>query len=68
MKNTYVTQPYLPPLDELMHYLEDIWHNKWLTNNVKFYQRFKIVRAQESGIIDKYYEIKPQSWYSSRLI
>jgi dTDP-4-amino-4,6-dideoxygalactose transaminase len=28
-----VTQPFLPPLDEFIPYLEDIWRRKWLTNN-----------------------------------
>ena len=28
----YVTQPFLPPLDELLPYLETIWNNKILTN------------------------------------
>ena len=29
----YVTQPYLPPLEEFVPYLEKIWANKILTNN-----------------------------------
>jgi dTDP-4-amino-4,6-dideoxygalactose transaminase len=28
-----VTQPFLPPLNEFIPYLEDIWERKWLTNN-----------------------------------
>lgn len=32
-KKIYVTQPYLPPLNEFNQYLETIWKNKWLTNN-----------------------------------
>jgi dTDP-4-amino-4,6-dideoxygalactose transaminase len=28
-----VTQPFFPPLDEFIPYLEDIWQRKWLTNN-----------------------------------
>ncbi len=28
-----VTQPFLPPLNEFIPYLEQIWDNKWLTNN-----------------------------------
>ena len=36
----YVTQPYLPPLDEFIPYLKQIWDNKVLTNNAPFhYQR-----------------------------
>ena len=40
-KNIYVTQPSLPPLDEFMPYLEDIWETKWLTNNGKYHQQFE---------------------------
>lgn len=28
-----VTSPLLPPLEELIPYLEDIWDRKWITNN-----------------------------------
>ena len=28
-----VTSPQLPPLDEFMSYLKDIWDRKWITNN-----------------------------------
>ena len=28
-----VTQPFFPPLNEFVPYLEDIWERKWLTNN-----------------------------------
>ncbi|MCL1928737.1 MAG: DegT/DnrJ/EryC1/StrS family aminotransferase [Treponema sp.] len=28
-----VTQPFLPPLEEFVPYLKDIWERKWLTNN-----------------------------------
>jgi dTDP-4-amino-4,6-dideoxygalactose transaminase len=33
----YVTQPHLPPLEEFIPYLEQIWHNKVLTNNGPFH-------------------------------
>lgn len=36
-----VTQPDLPPLEELMPYLEQIWENKWLTNNGPFHRQFE---------------------------
>ena len=29
----FITKPFLPPLDELMPYLEQIWENKIVTNN-----------------------------------
>lgn len=39
--NIYVTQPSLPPLREVILYLEKIWENKWLTNNGPFHQQFE---------------------------
>lgn len=40
-KTTYVTQPFLPPLDEFMPYLEKIWKNKVLTNGGPFHQQLE---------------------------
>lgn len=37
----YVTQPFLPPLEEFQPYLEKIWENKWLTNNGPFHQQLE---------------------------
>ncbi len=39
-KPIYVTRPYLPPLDEFRQGLEEIWENRWLTNNGPILQRF----------------------------
>ncbi|MGC1456233.1 MAG: DegT/DnrJ/EryC1/StrS family aminotransferase, partial [Nitrospirota bacterium] len=36
----YVTRPFLPPLDEFRQGLEEIWENRWLTNNGPILQRF----------------------------
>ena len=36
----YVTQPYLPPLEEFCGGLKEIWDNKWLTNNGPIVQRY----------------------------
>lgn len=36
-----VTQPYLPPLEEFIPYLQQIWENRWLTNNGPFHQRLE---------------------------
>jgi dTDP-4-amino-4,6-dideoxygalactose transaminase len=33
-----VTQPYLPPLEEFQPYLQEIWDNKWVTNNGPFHR------------------------------
>ena len=40
-KKIFVTQPYLPPLDEFIKYLEDIWESRWLTNQGKYHQEFE---------------------------
>jgi dTDP-4-amino-4,6-dideoxygalactose transaminase len=36
----YVTQPFLPPLEEFCAGLKEIWNNKWLTNNGPVLQRY----------------------------
>jgi dTDP-4-amino-4,6-dideoxygalactose transaminase len=40
-KTTYVTQPFLPPLQEFIPYLEKIWQNKVLTNGGPFHQQLE---------------------------
>jgi dTDP-4-amino-4,6-dideoxygalactose transaminase len=40
-KPIYVTQPYLPPLEEFIPYLEKIWENKILTNGGPFHQQLE---------------------------
>lgn len=40
-KTIYVTQPYLPPLEEFTPYLEQIWQNKILTNGGPFHQQLE---------------------------
>jgi dTDP-4-amino-4,6-dideoxygalactose transaminase len=40
-KNIYVTQPQLPPLDEFMPYLREIWDSKILTNGGPFHQKLE---------------------------
>jgi len=36
-----ITQPDLPDLKEVIAYLEQVWENKWLTNNGKFHKEFE---------------------------
>lgn len=36
-----VTSPLLPPLDDFIPYLEDIWDRKWLTNNGHYHQKLE---------------------------
>jgi len=49
-KNIYVTQPYLPPLEEFIPYLEKIWENKWLTNNGPFHQQLEQALCEYLGV------------------
>lgn len=37
----YVTRPYLPPLDDFLPYMEEIWRNRILTNGGAFHQRLE---------------------------
>ena len=39
-KVTNVTKPYLPPIEEFLPLLEDIWQSKMLTNNGKYNTKF----------------------------
>lgn len=45
-----VTQPCLPPLNEFIPYLEEIWSNKWLTNNGPLHQQLEKELAQYLGV------------------
>lgn len=49
-KPIYVTQPYLPPLEEFIPYLEQIWDNKWLTNAGPFHQELEKSLANYLGV------------------
>jgi len=50
MKDIFVTQPSLPPLDEFVKYLEDIWKTKCLTNEGKYHQEFEINLCDYLGV------------------
>lgn len=50
MKDIYVTSPLLPPLTEFIPYLEQIWDNKWLTNNGPFHQQLEKQLAEYLGV------------------
>lgn len=45
-----VTQPSLPDLKDFIPYLEEIWEDKWLTNNGKFHQQFEKELADFLGV------------------
>jgi dTDP-4-amino-4,6-dideoxygalactose transaminase len=49
-KQIYVTQPYLPPLDEFIPYLEKIWESKQLTNNGPFHQQLEQALGEYLGV------------------
>jgi dTDP-4-amino-4,6-dideoxygalactose transaminase len=45
-----VTQPSLPPLEEFIPYLQQIWDNKWLTNNGPLHQQLEKELADYLGV------------------
>ena len=50
IKPIYVTQPYLPPLEEFIPYLQEIWKNKILTNSGPFHQKFEAALCEYLGV------------------
>ena len=50
IKPITVTQPYLPPLEEFVPYLQQIWENKWLTNNGPLHQQLEQELADYLGV------------------
>jgi dTDP-4-amino-4,6-dideoxygalactose transaminase len=52
MKNKpiYVTRPFLPPLEEFISSLEDIWQSKWLTNMGKFHNELESALSEYLGV------------------
>lgn len=49
-KPIYVTQPTLPPLEEFIPYLEQIWENKMLTNGGPFHQQLEQMLCDYLGV------------------
>jgi dTDP-4-amino-4,6-dideoxygalactose transaminase len=49
-KPIYVTQPFLPPLEEFTAYLEQIWKNKTLTNGGPFHQQLEKALCDYLGV------------------
>jgi len=45
-----VTQPYLPPLEEFIPYLEKIWASKWLSNGGPFHEKLEQELAEYLGV------------------
>lgn len=46
----YVTQPALPPLEEFIPYLQEIWDNKILTNGGPFHQQLEKALCDYLGV------------------
>lgn len=46
----YVTQPSLPPLEEFIPYLQQIWESKRLTNSGPFHQQFEQALCDYLGV------------------
>lgn len=49
-KPLFVTQPYLPPLEEFIPYLEKIWDNKVLTNGGPMHQLLERALCDHLGV------------------
>jgi dTDP-4-amino-4,6-dideoxygalactose transaminase len=49
-KPIYVTQPYLPPLEEFIPYLQEIWDKKILTNAGPFHQQLEQALCDYLGV------------------
>lgn len=49
-KQVYVTQPFLPPLEEFNSYLEKIWDSKVLTNGGPFHQQLEKALCEYLGV------------------
>ena len=45
-----VTSPLLPPLEEFIPYLQQIWDSKWITNNGNFHQQLEKALAEYLGV------------------
>jgi dTDP-4-amino-4,6-dideoxygalactose transaminase len=49
-KSIYVAQPSLPPLNEFVEYLENIWESKTLTNNGAYHKQFEKELSEYLGV------------------
>lgn len=48
--NIFVTQPYMPPLNEFIPFLEQIWKNKILTNGGPYHQQLEELLCNYLGV------------------
>lgn len=49
-KTITVTSPLLPPLEEFIPYLQEIWDSKWITNNGQFHKKLEAALAEYLGV------------------
>ncbi|MDK9704698.1 MAG: DegT/DnrJ/EryC1/StrS family aminotransferase [Sulfuritalea sp.] len=49
-KPIYVTRPFLPPLEEFIPYLQEIWDNKILSNGGPFHQQLEEALCEFLGV------------------
>ena len=49
-KQITVTSPLLPPLEEFIPYLQQIWDSKWITNNGQFHLQLEQALAEYLGV------------------
>lgn len=49
-KKTYITKPFLPPLDEFIPYLQSIWESRILTNGGPFHQQLEAALCDYLGV------------------
>lgn len=49
-KITHVNRPFLPPLEEFLPYLEEIWRSKILTNGGRFHQQLESELCDYLGV------------------
>lgn len=49
-KTIFVTKPFLPPLEEFIPYLEDIWNSRVLTNGGPFHQQLEQALCDYLGV------------------
>lgn len=50
MQSITVTKPSLPPLEEYVELLKDIWERQWLTNNGHYHDEFENALARYLGV------------------
>ncbi len=49
-KPVFVTQPFLPPLEEFQQYLKEIWDSKWLTNDGSYHKKLEAALCSYLGV------------------